>query len=371
MNSLKSVKVYANGHRDVTFEEYLKDNLGEAEIIKREIDLIQKYLIEDQNVSTELRAIVIFGNSVDLEYTYPTWSRKIDAERLKSNLEKNSSKIRSFKLLSQTMKISFRIRNDEESVQKDYRQLLDYSTECRSKTDAVLGFVERSNMQHLQYADLTKYSPMMIVGDSGIGKTELVISMLDSLMRRSEPRDLQFAIIDRDFKGIVERLNLSESDYLRKFVPIDIDDRRAVYETLAGVVEEIERRKILLDPSRNVITVKGYIDQFAQIIVVIDRFDNFIYSRFDIIQMIRLIADANPSLNVRLIMTSRNNRIVESALHTSPREYFDHAYELKVNSLISLDDRYIASCPRKVAEFFDGNGFPVKSFETIKLSKEN
>lgn len=370
MNSLKSVKVYAHGHRDVTFEEYRKDNLGETEIIKREIDLIQKYLIEDQNVSTELRAIIIFGNSVDLEYTYPTWSRKIDAERLKSNLEKNSSKIRSFKLLSQTMKISFRIRNDEESIQKDYRQLLDYSTECRSKTDAVLGFVERSNMQHLQYADLTKYSPMMIVGDSGIGKTDLVISMLDSMMKKSKPRDLQFAIIDRDINEIVDRLNLKESGYLHKFEPVDIVDRQSVSETLSKVVEEIERRKMLLERSEKVVTFKGLTDQFAQIIVTIDRFDNFVYSRFEIIKMIRLIAEADPSLNVRLIMTSRNTHNSEFALFTSPKEFFSRTYELKVNSLVVLNDKYIPSCPRKVAELFDRDGMKIKSFETVKISKK-
>ena len=370
MSNLKSVKVYAQGCKDVTLDEYRKDNLGETEIIKREIDLIQKYLIEDQNVSTELRAIIIFGNSVDLEYTYPTWSRKIDAEQLKSNLEKNSSKIASFKLMSQTMKISFRIRNDKQSFQEDYRQLLDFSTEFRSETDAVLGFVEMSDMRQIQYIDLKRFSPMMIVGESRMGKTELVITMLDSMMKKSKPRYLQFAIIDRDISEIIDRLNLEESGYLHKFAPVDISDRRSVYKILSEVVEEIERRKILIERSDEVVTYKGATDQFAQIIVTIDRFDNFIYSRFEIMEMIKLIAKADPSLNVRLIMTSRNTNNADFALYTSPTEYFDRTYELKVNSLVSFNKKYVSSRVKTVIELFDRIGTPVKSFETVKLSRD-
>lgn len=370
MNNLASVTVYADGFRGVSFKDYQSEHKVEAEIIGREISLIQKYLINEQDVSTELRSIMIFGHSVTLEYTYPTWSHKIDSDRLKSNLETKSSKIRKFVFTKRWMNVLFRLREDEQSVQEDYRQLLDYSIPCRSQTDAVLGFVERSNMQNMQYVDLKRYSPMMIVGESGMGKTDLVISMLDSMMKKSKPRDLQFAIIDRDINEIVDRLNLKESGYLHKFEPVDIVDRQSVSETLSEVVKEIERRKFLRERFDKVVTYKGVIDQFAQIIVTIDRFDNFIYSRFEIIKMIRLIAEADPSLNVRLIMTSRNVHNSESALQSSPKKYFNDAFELKVNSLISLDDKYIASCPRKVAELFDRNGMKIKSFETVKISKK-
>lgn len=370
MNNLASVTVYADGFRGVSFRDYQSDHKAEAEIIAREIGLIQKYLIDGQDVSTELRSIMIFGHSVTLEYTYPTWSRKIDADRLKSNLETNSSKIRKFVFTKRWMNVSFRLREDEQSVQEDYRQLLDYSMPCRSQTDAVLGFVERSNMQHMQYADLKRYSPMMIVGESGIGKTELVISMLDSMMKKSKPRDLQFAIIDRDINGIVNRLNLKDSGYLHKFEPVDIVDRQSVSETLSEVVKEIERRKMLLERFNKVVTYKGVIDQWCQIIVTIDRLDNFVYSRFEIIKMIRLIAEADPSLNVRLIMTSRNTHNSEFALYSSPKEFFNRTYELKVNSLAVLNDKRISSCPRKVAELFDRDGMKIKSFETVKISKK-
>lgn len=370
MNNLASVTVYADGFRGVSFKDYQSEHKVEAEIIAREISLIQRYLIDEQDVSTELRSIMIFGHSVTLEYTYPTWSHKLDADRLKSNLETKSSKIRKFVFTKRWMNVLFRLREDEQSVQEDYRQLLDYSIPCRSQTDAVLGFVERSNMQHMQYVDLKRYSPMMIVGESRMGKTELVISMLDSMMKKSKPRDLQFAIIDRDINEIVDRLNLKESGYLHKFEPVDIVDRQSVSETLSKVVEEIERRKMLLERFDKVVMYKGLIDQFAQIIVTIDRLDNFVYSRFEIIKMIRLIAEADPSLNVRLIMTSRNVHNSEFALQSSPKKYFNDAFELKVNSLISLDDKYIASCPRKVAELFDRNGMKIKSFETVKISKK-
>ena len=370
MNNLASVTVYADGFRGVSFRDYQSEHKVEAEIIAREIGLIQKYLIDEQDVSTKLRCIMIFGRSVTLEYTYPTWSHRIDADRLKSNLETNSSKIRKFVFTKRWMNVLFRLREDEQSVQEDYRQLLDYSMPCRSQTDVVLGFVERSNMQHMQYVDLKRYSPMMIVGESRMGKTDLVISMLDSMMKKSKPRDLQFAIIDRDINEIVDRLNLKESGYLHKFEPVDIVDCQSVSETLSEVVKEIERRKFLRERFDKVVTYKGVIDQFAQIIVTIDRFDNFIYSRFEIIKMIRLIAEADPSLNVRLIMTSRNVHNSEFALQSSPKKYFNDAFELKVNSLISLDDKYIASCPRKVAELFDRNGMKIKSFETVKISKK-
>lgn len=369
--NFKSVTVYANGCRCSSFDKFQKENRAEAEIIEREINLIEKYLIEDQSVSTELRYIIVSKDSVNLEYLYPEWSHKIDAERLKSNLKSNSSKIQSFKFTNQWMNISFRLRDDEQSIQEDYHQMIDYSTEFRSETDAVLGFVERSNMQQIQYVDLKQYSPMMIVGESGMGKTELIISMLDSLMRRSEPRDLQFAIIDRDVDEILERLNLAESGYLHKFRPVDIKDRQSVYETLSEVVIEINRRKLLRERFEKVVTYKGTTDQFAQIIVVIDQFDNFVYSRFEIMKMIRLIATADPSLNVRLIMTSLNTNNADFALRTSPKDYFNQTYRLKVNSLVSLNNKYASSSVKKVAELFDRIGSPMTSFETVKISKIN
>lgn len=370
MSNLTSITVYANGCRCKSFEAFRKENRVEAEIIEHEIELIDQYLIDDQSVSTELRCIIVFKDSVTLEYLYPTWSRKIDRDRLKSNLEMNSSKIRTFKFTKQWMNISFRLREDEQSIQEDYRRLLDYSTLCRSQTDAVLGFVEMSDMRQIQYVDLKRFSPMMIVGESRMGKTELVISMLDSMMKKSKLRDLQFAIIDRDADEIVDRLNLKESGYLHKFEPVNIKDRQSVYETLSEVVKEIDRRKFLHERFEKVVTFKGAIDQFAQIIVVLDQFDNFIYSRFEIMKMIRLIAEANPSLNVRLIMTSRNKNNADFALYTSPSEYFNRTFELKVNSLVSLNDKYISSCPRKVAEIFNRDGIKMQSFETVKISKK-
>lgn len=370
MSNLTSITVYANGCRYKSFEAFRKQKYVEAEIIEREIDLIEKYLIEDQNVSTELRCIIVSKDLVTLEYLYPEWSHKIDAERLKSNLKKNSSKIQSFKFTKQWMNISFRLRDDEQSIQEDYRQLLDFSTEFRSETDAVLGFVEMSDMRQIRYIDLKRFSPMMIVGESRMGKTELVITMLDSMMKKSKPRYLQFAIIDRDIDEIIDRLNLEESGYLHKFEPVDIGDRRSVYETLSEVVEEINRRKILIERSERVVTFEGTIDQFAQIIVVLDQFDNFIYSRFEIMKMIRLIARADPFLNVRLIMTSRNTNNADFALRTSPKKYFDQTFELDVNSLVSLNNKRVSSRIKKVAELFDRIGTPVKSFETVKLSRD-
>ena len=369
MMNLKSVTVYANGCRCSSFDKFQKENSIEAEIIEREINLIDKYLIEDQNVSTKLRCIIVFKNSVTLEYLYPTWSHKIDAEKLKSNLKKNSSKIQSFKFTKQLMNISFRLRDDEQSIQEDYRQLLDFSTEFRSETDAVLGFVEMSDMRQIQYVDLKRCSPMMIIGESGMGKTELVISMLDSMMKRSEPRDLQFVIIDRDVDKIVDRLNLKESGYLHKFEPVSIKDRQSVYEMLSEVVIEINRRKLLRERFETVVTYKGTTDQFAQIVVVLDQFDNFIYSRFEIIEMLRLIAKADPSLNVRLIMTSRNTNNADFALRTSPKRYFDQTFELNISSLVVLNDKRVSSRLKKIAELFDRNGILTNSFETVKIAK--
>lgn len=370
MNNLQSVTVHAHGRRGTSFNEYRKENRAEAEIIKYEIDLIEKYLIDDQDVSTELRFISIFGNSVTLEYRYPTWSHKINAERLKSNLEMNSSKIRSFKFTKVWMTVSMRLRNDIRSLEEDYHQLLDYSTPCREASDVVLGFAKSSNLQKIEFADLTKYSPMMIVGESGIGKTEMVISMLDSMMQRSAPRNLQFVLIDRDVDRIVERLGLDDSGYLEKFKPLGLDDRRSIYETLAAVVDEINLRKMLLDRCENFVTYKGFVDQFAQIVVVLDRFDKFVYSRFEIIEMIRLIAKADPRLNVRLIVVSRNTTHSDMLLRMSPKEYFDRNFDLVVNSLVSFNHSLASNKHLRSAEVFNKIGACVKSIETVKLSKD-
>ena len=87
-------------------------------------------------------------------------------------------------------------------------------------------------------------------------------------------------------------------------------------------------------------------------------------------EMIKLIAKADPSLNVRLIMTSRNTNNADFALYTSPTEYFDRTYELKVNSLVSFNKKYVSSRVKTVIELFDRIGTPVKSFETVKLSRD-
>ena len=86
--------------------------------------------------------------------------------------------------------------------------------------------------------------------------------------------------------------------------------------------------------------------------------------------MIRLIAKADPSLNVRLIMTSRNTNNADFSLCTSPEEYFNRTFELKVNSLVTLNNKYTSSRVKKIAELFNRNGSLTNSFETIRLSKD-
>lgn len=88
MNNLQSVQTYSDGNRAVSFGLYKQSHRDQASFIEKEIDLIEKYLIKDQFVTTELKAIEIFSNSVCLQYSYPKWMHKLDADRLKSNLEK-------------------------------------------------------------------------------------------------------------------------------------------------------------------------------------------------------------------------------------------------------------------------------------------
>lgn len=371
MNNLQSVQTYADDNRAVSFGSYKQSHRDQASFIEKEIDLIEKYLIKDQSVTTELKTIEIFSNSVCLQYSYPKWLQKLDADRLRSNLEKESSNIRSFELTKTRMKVRFRLKDSDESIEEDYRQLLKYAAPCMKKSDAVIGFKGDSDNLGIQSSDLSIDSPMMISGYPGSGKTELAISMLHSMMQHEEPRDLQFALIDQDAEEIVDRLDLKKSGYIDKFDYTVIRNRGKVHEILAAVVEEIERRKILSKRLDKVVTHKGLIDQWCQIIFVIDHFELFQQSRYNIMPLIKYIAEADRSLNVRLIMTTHDGRLSEFLRIHTVEEYFKERYDLNVKTLVRVDNDQSSHESRHIADLFNKDGFRRASVKTIKLSKEN
>lgn len=371
MNHLRLVTVYLQGHERMTFADYQSDHRAEAEIIKLEIDLIDRHLIDGQSVSTKLTCIMISGDRVILEYLKPRWSRKIDAERLKSNLETNASKISLFKFTEHLMKIYLRLGIDAHSIEKDYRRLLDCAAPCMKRSDAVLGFIEDSNKLGIKFSDLSINSPMMIAGYAGSGKTEMIISMLHSMMQHEKPRDLQFALIDQDVDEIISRLDLRKSGYIDKFACTDLRNRGNVHDILAAVLEEIDRRKFLRERFDKVVTYKGMIDQWCQIVVVIDHFELFQYSRYEIMSLIRKIAEADRSLNVRLIMTTHEGRLAEFLGTHTAKEYFKKLYDLNVNTLVRVENDQSSGKSRHTADLFSNEGFRRASVETIKLSKEN
>lgn len=371
MNNLQSVQTYADGNRAVSFDSYKQSHYDQASFIEREIDLIEKYLIKDQSVTTELKDIEIFSNSVCLQYSYPKWMHKLDADRLKSNLEKESSKIRSFKFTEQRMKISFRLKEDERSIEKDYLQLLEYAAPCMKRSDAVLGFIGDSDKLGIKFSDLSIDSPMMISGYAGSGKTEMIISMLHSMMQHEKSRDLQFALIDQDVDKIIGRLDLRKSGYIDKFACTDLRNRGNVHDILTAVLEEIDRRKFLRERFDKVVMYKGMIDQWCQIVVVIDHFELFQYSRYEIMSLIKKIADADRSLNVRLIMTTHDRRLLEFLGTHTVKEYFKKRYDLNVNTLVEVENDRASDASRHTADLFSSEGFRRASVETIKLSKEN
>lgn len=372
MNYLYSIPTYADGHRAVSFDSYKQSHRDQASLIEKEIDLIEKYLIKDQSVTTELKTIEIFSNSVCLRYSYPKWLHKLDADRLRSNLEKESSKISSFELTKTHMLIRLRLKNSIESIEEDYRQLLKYAAPCMKRSDAVIGFKGDSDNLGIQFSDLSIDSPMMISGYPGSGKTELVISMLHSMMQHEEPRDLQFALIDQDVEEIVDRLDLKDSGYIEKFDHTVIRNRGKVHDILAAVVEEIDRRKFLSERFDKVVTYRGLIDQWCQIVVVIDQFELFQYSRYNIMPLIKYIAEADRSLNVRLIMTTHNTRIAELFPAVPKIEgHFKEVYDLNANSLIRINSESSKHNESCTADLFNKDGFCRASVKTIKLSKEN
>lgn len=371
MEHIYFVPVFQTGREASSFDSFEKQNKDEAAAIRREVDLIEKYLIKDQSVTTELKAINVFSNSVCLEYSYPKWMHKLDADQLRSNLEKKSSKISSFGLTENHMLIRFRLKNSAESIEEDYRQLLKYAAPCMKKSDAVFGFKGDFDNLGIQFSDLSIDSPMMISGYPGSGKTELVISMLHSMMQHEKPRDLQFALIDQDVEEIVDRLDLKKSGYIEKFDHTVIRNRGKVHDILAAVVEEIDRRKFLSERFDKVVTYQGLIDQWCQIVVVIDQFELFQQSRYNIMSLIRYIAAADRSLNVRLIMTMHDGRLSEFlGIHTV-EEYFKELYDLNVKTLVRVDNDQSSHESRHIADLFNKDGFRRASVKTIKLSKEN
>lgn len=371
MNNLQSVQTYADGNRAVSFDLYKRSHYDQASFIEREIDLIEKYLIKDQSVTTELKAIEIFSNSVCLQYSYPKWLQKLDADRLRSNLEKESSNIRSFELTKTHMKVRFRLKEDERSIEKDYLQLLEYAAPCMKRSDAVIGFKGDSDNLGIQFSDLSIDSPMMISGYARSGKTELIISMLHSMMQHEKSRDLQFALIDQDVDEIIGRLDLRKSGYIDKFACTDLRNRGNVHDILTAVLEEIDRRKFLRERFDKVVTYKGMIDQWCQIVVVIDHFELFQYSRYELMSLIKKIAEADRSLNVRLIMTTHDRRLLEFLGTHTVKEYFKKRYDLNVNTLVEVENDRTSDASRHTADLFSSEGFRRASVETIKLSKEN
>ena len=190
-------------------------------------------------------------------------------------------------------------------------------------------------------------------------------------MQHEKPRDLQFALIDQDVEEIVDRLDLKKSGYIEKFDHTAIRNRGKVHEILAAVVEEIDRRKFLSERFDKVVTYQGLIDQWCQIVVVIDQFELFQQSRYELMSLIRYIAAADRSLNVRLIMTTHDGRLSEFlGIHTV-EEYFKELYDLNVKTLVRVDNEQSSDKSHHTADLFNKDGFRRSSVKTIKLSKEN
>ncbi len=261
--------------------------------------------------------------------------------------------------------------SNESHSEKDYRKMIESAAPCMKKSDVAMGFNTMTDHLHLQFSDLSIDSPMMISGYAGSGKTEMIISMLHSMIQHEKPRDLQFALIDQDVDKIIDRLDLRESGYIDKFACTDLRNRGTIHDILAAVLEEIDRRKFLRERFDKVVTYKGMIDQWCQIVVVIDHFELFEYSRYELMSLIRKIAEADRSLNVRLIMTTHDRRLVDFIGARTVKDYFKQRYDLNVNTLVEVDNKQSFGKSRHTADLFSNEGFRRASVETIKLSKEN
>lgn len=87
--------------------------------------------------------------------------------------------------------------------------------------------------------------------------------------------------------------------------------------------------------------------------------------------LIRYIAAADRSLNVRLIMTTHDGRLSEFlGIHTV-EEYFKELYDLNVKTLARVDNEQSSDKSHHTADLFNKDGFRRSSVKTIKLSKEN
>ncbi len=147
-----------------------------------------------------------------------------------------------------------------------FEQMLEHYPADMSKATIILGIGEHRKVHSV---DLSKHPHVLIAGSTGSGKSNIVKHLISSLLRFTEPDQLQFVLIDlkRTEFSIYKR-----SGHLYR--PIVTDGETAI-EVFEALMDEVLRRNELFEDKANELAVWNalYPDQaMPRVIVVIDEF---------------------------------------------------------------------------------------------------
>lgn len=119
-----------------------------------------------------------------------------------------------------------------------FKDMLEHYPDDMSAGTLILGVGAHRN---IHTADLAKHPHILIAGSTGSGKSNMVNHLIASLMTFTDPKDLQFILID--LKRMEFKL-FRKSGHLHR--PVITEAQEAI-EALNGLVEEIERRARLME----------------------------------------------------------------------------------------------------------------------------
>lgn len=193
----------------------------------------------------------------------------------------------------------------DDSKNKDYLSFKEvFSFLAKSNNDLMDVAFRTSEDNHYVHESLTLLSPLLITGCTGTGKTNLINTIITTLIMRNTPDDLKLVLIDD------KQVELAAFDSLPHLYCPRIIDREKVIEVLDELIIEKKRRLNLFKEanvdyiyqynqnSKNVKlpNIAIFIDEYIDLIVSLSEFKD---------KIISLINDAD-KVGIYIIMSTQN-----------------------------------------------------------------
>lgn len=166
----------------------------------------------------------------------------------------------------------------------------------------MLDIPEKQAQKELLF-DLEKFTPAVLLGSSGYGKSTALQTLVLNLARYNSPTQVQFNLLDFGNNGLLPLRKLPHvADHVR------LDEREKFFKMLQRILETLEKRKALFQ-EHGVVNLEQYEamtkQTLAVIVNVIDAYDTIIEDERETVDStINRILREGAALGVLLVMSS-------------------------------------------------------------------